>query len=437
MNNTLKILALSSAVAFGGMSAQAASPEALAVSGDSVSAPVKQRRFTIGGYGEATYTRMFYSNNYKRYTNASLYRDAPSVGQFDLPHVTLNLGYDFGHGWKMGMEIEFEHGGTESAIDIEEEETGEYETEVERGGEVFLEQFWLQKTFSKALNVRAGHIIVPVGQLNNGHMPNEFFTVFRPEGENTILPCTWHETGLSIWGRTKHWRYEAVLIPGLEADKFGAKNWIHDGSASPYEFKPGTSIAGAVRVDNYSVPGLRLSVSGYVGNSACNSLKPEKYSTVKGTVAIGSFDFLYDAHNLVLRGVFDYGHLTDSKEITQFNKTLGNNSVSPQTSVASDAMAVGFEAGYNVFSFFPQFAKGRQKMFVFGRYDYYDSMYRTAKGVVDNPCWGRQKVTAGINYRPIAPITIKAEWSKRIFKSQYNDEPQISLGITYMGLFDV
>lgn len=166
---------------------------------------------------------MFYSNNYKRYTNASLYRDAPSVGQFDLPHVTLNLGYDFGHGWKMGMEIEFEHGGTESAIEIEEEETGEYETEVERGGEVFLEQFWLQKTFSKAFNVRAGHIIVPVGQLNYGHMPNEFFTVFRPEGENTILPCTWHETGISVWGRTKHWRYEALLIPGLEADKFGAK----------------------------------------------------------------------------------------------------------------------------------------------------------------------------------------------------------------------
>ena len=71
-------------------------------------------RLTIGGYGEATYTRMFYSNNYKRYTNANLYADAPSTGQFDLPHVTLNLGYDFGKGWKLGMEIEFEHGGTES-----------------------------------------------------------------------------------------------------------------------------------------------------------------------------------------------------------------------------------------------------------------------------------------------------------------------------------
>ena len=435
MNKTLKILMLASAVALGGETISAASANAVAP--DSAVSATKARRFTIGGYGEATYTRMFYSNNYKRYTNASLYRDAPSVGQFDLPHVTLNLGYDFGHGWKMGMEIEFEHGGTESAIEIEEEETGEYETEVERGGEVFLEQFWLQKTFSKAFNVRAGHIIVPVGQLNYGHMPNEFFTVFRPEGENTIMPCTWHETGISVWGRTKHWRYEALLIPGLEADKFGAKNWMHDGSASPYEFKPGTSVAGAIRIDNYSVPGLRMSVSGYYGNSACNSLKPEKYSTIKGTVMIGSFDFVYNAHNTIVRGVFDYGHLTDSKEITAANKTLGNNSVSPQTSVASNAIAVGLEAGYNVLSLMPQLAGNRQKMFVFGRYDYYDSMYRTVKGVVDNPCWGRQKVTAGVNYSPIAPITIKAEWSKRLFKSQYNNEPQISLGVTYMGLFDM
>lgn len=53
---------------------------------------IAQSRLTIGGYGEATYTRMFYSNNYKRYTNADLYRNAPSVGQFDLPHIGIFLG---------------------------------------------------------------------------------------------------------------------------------------------------------------------------------------------------------------------------------------------------------------------------------------------------------------------------------------------------------
>ena len=159
-------------------------------------------RLTFGGYGEATYKYSFYSDNAFRYSFADRYANSKGFGQVDLPHVVLMLGYDFGKGWSMGTEIEFEHGGTEAAVEIESEETGEYEQEVERGGEVALEQFWLQKSFlSNKLNVRLGHIVVPVGATNSHHLPTEFFNVFRPEGENTIIPCTWHETGISIWGQ--------------------------------------------------------------------------------------------------------------------------------------------------------------------------------------------------------------------------------------------
>ena len=102
-------------------------------------------RLTIGGYGEAVYTRNFFSDKYLRYTDAKTYKNDDSHGRFDLPHGVLWLGYDFGGGWTLGTEIEFEHGGTESAVEIEEEEAGEYEAEVERGGEVALEQFWINK----------------------------------------------------------------------------------------------------------------------------------------------------------------------------------------------------------------------------------------------------------------------------------------------------
>lgn len=98
----------------------------------------EQRRgkFTIGGYGEVTAKHCFYSNNYLRYgKNPEKYAN-DHYGEFDLPHVVIYLGYDFGKGWSVGTEIEFEHGGTESAIEIEEEEGGEYEGEIERGGEV-------------------------------------------------------------------------------------------------------------------------------------------------------------------------------------------------------------------------------------------------------------------------------------------------------------
>jgi hypothetical protein len=62
----------------------------------------------------------------------------------------------------MQTEVEFEHTGTGSAVEKEFSEAGEWESEIEQGGEVELEQFWLQKSFCPEFNVRAGHIVVPV-----------------------------------------------------------------------------------------------------------------------------------------------------------------------------------------------------------------------------------------------------------------------------------
>lgn len=393
-------------------------------------------RLTLGGYGEAVYTRNFYSDQWQRYSYAENYKDAKSHGRFDLPHVVFFVGYDFGKGWTFGSEIEFEHGGTESAIEIEAEEMGEYESEVERGGEVALEQFWIQKSFSRAFNVRLGHIIVPVGLTNQYHMPTEFFTVYRPEGENTIFPCTWHETGISVWGRTKHWRYEAQFLPGLDADRFGSQGFIGSASGSPYEFKIANAYAGAFRVDNYSVKGLRLGLSGYFGYSFNNSLTNNvKYKDYNGEVLIGSVDFHYNNYNLIVRGHFDWGHINDSEEITRFNKSLQSGSPSPRTPVASDAVAGGIEAGYNIFAHIGKLKKDNQKFYVFGRYEYYDSMAQVESGVIDYAWCGKHRMAAGVNYFPLKEIVIKAEFSKRFYKSQYNDEPSVSLGVAYAGFF--
>lgn len=393
---------------------------------------------TIGGYGEAVYSHNFYSDKYIRYTakDPSVYK-GQSHGRFDLPHVVLFLNYNFGHGWSMGSEIEFEHGGTESAIEIEEEEAGEYESEIERGGEVALEQFWIQKSICPEFNIKLGHIIVPVGGTNQNHLPTEFFGVYRPEGENTILPCTWHETGISLWGRVGDWRYEALLVPGLDSDRFNRLNWIQGGAGSPYEFKIGNSVAGAFRIDNYSIKGLRLSLSGYAGNSFNNSLNDykdsDKYKDVKGTVMIGAFDFNYNDHNWIVRGNFDYGHLSDADKITEVNKKMSNNSPSPQQNVAEAAIATGIEAGYNVFSQINKLNDKGQKLYVFGRYDYYDSMHKTSTPIYK--FCGRNRIAAGVNYYPIHDIVVKGEYSIGLMRTPYNNEPAISVGVAYAGFF--
>ncbi len=398
------------------------------------------KRFSIGGYGEAAYTRNFYSDNVYRYSTPDRYKDDPSHGRFDIPHAVIYISYDFGKGWKMSSEIEFEHAGTGQTAEQEFVEAGEWEREIERGGEVELEQFWIEKSFMPQLNVRAGHIIVPVGLTNAHHEPLNFFTVYRPEGEATILPCTWHETGISVWGRAGDWRYEAQLLAGLDAFQFGRDNWIQGGAASPFEFKVANTYAGAARIDNYSVKGLRLGLSGYYGhsmhNTAPNDLHTKLYDSAKGAVAIGAFDFTYDDYNLIVRGNATYGHLSDASTISDAKRNLtSNNAPYQKTDVGSNAFSLGVEAGYDIFAHIAKLHEDDQKFYLFGRYDYYNSY---AAGVKKSQ-YGytlKNRVAVGINYYPLPQIVIKGEYSHRGLKSFYNNEPSVSIGIAYQGFFN-
>lgn len=398
-------------------------------------------RLHIGGYGEAVMTRNFYSQHFNRYRDPKTYKDDTSHGRFDLPHVTLNLGYDFGNGWSLGMEMEFEHGGTESAVEIEADESGEYEAEVECGGEFALEQFWINKAFwNGKFNIKAGEIIIPVGEINQYHMPNNFFSVYRSEGEAKILPNTWHQVGLSLWGRLKDWRYEAIFTSGLDAERFGHDCFVHYGAASPYEYKIANVYAGAARIDNYSIPGLRLSLSGYYGYTFRNTERKAsaKYDDCHGALSIGSFGFELNRWNWIVRGNATYAHLDDAALMTTFmnsypKHSLQDGSPSKHSPIAKNAYSVGIEAGYNIFSQIESL-RNKQKLYIFGRYEDYNSYASGAS----KPAYEYDHVKrmgVGVNYSPIKQVIIKGEYSHRFLNSQYNNEPSISLGITYNGWF--
>lgn len=396
--------------------------------------PEKPSRFRLGGYGEVAYQRMFFSGNAARYSYPQSYKDQ-THGQFDLPHVVVFMSYDLGRGWKLSTEIEFEHGGTGTTYEIENAETGEYETEIEKGGEVALEQFWVEKSFADYANLRIGHIIVPVGLTNQHHTPTEFFSVLRPEEEASIIPCTWHETGISFWGNAGKWRYEALFIAGLDAERFGNANWIQGGSVSPYEFKIANNYAGAFRVDNYSIKGLRMGLSGYFGFSAGNSLKSERYKDINGAVTVGALDAVYDNHHILARANLLYGHLGDSYTISKVNKKMPSASPSPRTDVASDVLSWYIEAGYDLLSLFTNRKHTDDRLYAYAHYGFYDSMYKTVESISPKQWSRKQIMSAGINYFPMKELVIKAEYSMRKFREPYNNEPTISLGIGYSGFF--
>ena len=431
--NSLRIGLMSAALVAG-----LATASAQTVAADSVMQHVNGKRLSVGGYGEVAMSRNFYSDHVSRYSLADDHKDDPSHGRFDIPHAVIYLGYDFGKGWTMGTEIEFEHGGVGMAYEKEDEEGGEWEQEVEKGGEVELEQFWIQKSFGRWANIKAGHIVVPVGLNNAYHEPLNFFTVYRPEGENTVLPSTWHQTGVSFWGRTKGWRYELQFLAGLNSDNFTNTGWINKGPGTPTEGEIATKYGTALRIDNYCIKGLRIGLSGYYGHAIGNSYPNNKdgaESKYKGVVAIGAIDFTYNNYNWIVRGQADYGYLSDAKQLKYFTNRL--NGLSPfhhSAFVSKNAFAYGIEAGYNVFSQIEKLRQDNQKLYLFGRYEHYNPYASKTKNT-SYDYTNVKRMAVGINYYPVKQIVVKAEYSHRFLKSQYNNEPAINIGVAYEGWF--
>ena len=431
--NSLRIGLMSAALVAG-----LATASAQTVAADSVMQHVNGKRLSVGGYGEVAMSRNFYSDHVSRYSLADEHKNDPSHGRFDIPHAVIYLGYDFGKGWTMGTEIEFEHVGVGMAYEKEDEEGGEWEQEVEKGGEVELEQFWIQKSFGRWANIKAGHIVVPVGLNNAYHEPLNFFTVYRPEGENTVLPSTWHQTGVSFWGRTKGWRYELQFLAGLNSDNFTNTDWINKGPGTPTEGEIATKYGTALRIDNYCIKGLRIGLSGYYGHAIGNSYPNNKdgaESKYKGVVAIGAIDFTYNNYNWIVRGQADYGYLSDAKQLKYFTNRL--NGLSPfhhSAFVSKNAFAYGIEAGYNIFSQIEKLRQDNQKLYLFGRYEHYNPYASKTKNT-SYDYTNVQRMAVGINYYPVKQIVVKAEYSHRFLKSQYNNEPAINIGVAYEGWF--
>ena len=131
---------------------------------------------------------------------------------------------------------------------------------------------------------------------------------------------------------------------------------------------------------------------------------------------------------------------------------MRKGSVSSKQWVASDAVAAGVEIGYDLLDRCAKSTKTaslkEQRLYLFGRYDYYDSMLKYDNKPTDMYAWcGRHRAAVGINYFPIKQIGVKAEFSYGILKQGtradgtrgkiYSDEPQIAVGIVYAGFYQL
>lgn len=406
-------------------------------------------KFRFGGYGEMVATFMDYGTN--RFTGTDYGSTRDHRSSIAIPRFVLAFDYKFTSKWILGAEIEFESGGTGLETELENSENGEYETEMEKGGEVALEQFHITRLIHPAFNIRVGHMIVPIGLTNAHHEPINFFGTSRPEGETTIIPSTWHETGVSIFGtfgkRYASFDYQLMAVAGLNPDGFGRDGWVADGKQGLFEADNFSSPAYIARLDYKGVPGLRVGGSFYYcADATKNADKDFKYSTTSGgrykvPVWIFSLDAEYKNNYVTARANVISGNMDNSNLVS--STSLSNNSNyhhGAMRSTAKSALCYGAEAGLNISAF----CKGGKcpVLYPFARYEYYNPQQSAEKGVSVDPRCQVSKWTAGLNWFALPNLVVKADYTTRqigtgkVFgKGKYNSENEFAIGIAYIGWF--
>jgi hypothetical protein len=369
-------------------------------------------RFEAEGYAVINY----YHFNWQTDPNR---RDA-----VDLERFVLESSYRVSKRLQFAAELEFEHGGTGVTMEFDRfEEFGEYEIEVEKGGEVSVEK--LEATFlvSPAFNIRVGHVYVPVGLVSQADEPDEYFTNTRNEAESAMIPTVWDETGLGVFGQVGRFHYQGLVITGLDATGFSSANWVRLGHQGRFETVNAEDLAVVGRLDFDVADETRVGVSAYHGNTTGNRPKPDLQVPANVTI--------FDAHGTAEFGVFRaralvlFGHLQNADQVSDANRNLSNNLNVKRTPVGSEALAWFVEAGANVLG-----AHARTPLFVYGRYDWYDTMYKVTGDVFDNPRWERKVVTAGVNWFPDPHFVVKASYANRtVGLPSNNREETVAFGV--------
>lgn len=313
---------------------------------------------SIGGYGEVKY-------------RDKLNGEAST----DLHRVILYTGYKFDEDWVFNTEIEFEH-----------------------VNEIAVEFAYLDYLADDAFNVRAGHVLVPMGLVNELHEPTTFFNVDRPQVERFIIPSTWHENGVGIFGSLAGLSYKAYLLGGFDFSKFKVDKTTAEGfrDVRPTGSKAkAVRPAGVVRLDYEGIEGLIVGGSVYGGDS-------------RQTVGGGALTWIFEAHadyrykGLSVRGLAAGARIHDAEII---NASLALTT--PTETIASALEGYYVEAGYDLLS---PFDTGEHALTPFVQWSYLNTAAAVPPGKVRNPAHKHTIVTAGVNYKPIDQIVLKSEY---------------------------
>ncbi|MCO6461514.1 MAG: hypothetical protein J5I59_08930 [Saprospiraceae bacterium] len=375
-------------------------------------------RFTVATYGVMNY-------------NSYSWEILPSKrNDINFERAVLQLSYQPARKWLLNLELEIEAGGTGVSVEFDPlEEFGEYEYEVNKGGEVWLEQFNLQYNFNEWHQINFGRVQVPFGLFGFLDEPTEYHTATLPEMENTILPTHWTEYGILFSGRwRRHWKYYAGIVNGLDGSAFNSANFIKRGNQRRFETVNVNDFAAVARLDYEFGYEKFIGLSGYFGNTANNRPKPDlKYSAYLGMV---EGHVVYEIEPLEFSGIILYGQLQNSEAVSIANRNLSNNLNVKRTPVGRSVLGWSAELAFEPFDLFKKHPNS--ELYLYGRIDSYDTQFTTQGSIFNNPRWDRITYTGGINFHPSTWLVLKTQYSRQFLGiKEKRKQDTFTLGFGY------
>ena len=317
---------------------------------------------SIGGYGE-----VYLSNPSNKDAFTDVYRFIPYIGYKFSDNIILNT------------EIEFEHGGEEVAIEF----------------------IYLDFLFNQYANIRIGQQLVPMGLINLRHEPTLFPTVLRAETETYIIPSTWNELGVSAYGSTDYFEYQAGIINALNLNSSKTQNgdsdWIRDARRGSAEKISAQKAAFVGRVDYIGFDGLKIGGSIYYGNGSNDN-------SGNSLPSVGNDDlkmFIYEVHTAYKKNSLFVNALWTQA-------SLGGADKIPGSTVAKKAEGGYLNIGYNFFRHLDELSVNMPVFYQFEQYNPVKEFANAASTFSDITTH-----TFGINYFPHEQVVLKAEYQKK------------------------
>lgn len=350
---------------------------------------------SISGYGEA---------NYRNFVNDA----GGKKDQAEFLRMVTYLGYRFNDWLLFNSEIEFEHGTTD----------GIGGTSGDEAGEVSVEFAYLDFLTMPEFNVRAGMVLMPVGFINEIHESPYYHGNLRPEVEQKILPSTWREMGVGVFGRIgNEFQYRTYLTNGLRASRFsssGIREGRQNGNKALAE-----GFASVTRLDytpDY-LPGTTFGGSFYIGESG----QDEDFagSTPSVLTTIYEVHAQYQRHGFELRALGAWVDIDDADIL----------SMALSDTIASQQNGWYLEAAYNVLPMLGY--AGEQALLPFVRYESLDTQASVPAGFVRNASLDRDVRTYGLTYRPIPRVAVKLDYRDYTTDGPAKIPDEITLGIGF------